>query len=372
MFSADVFIAFIYRCRFLLALSSIALVVFSVLGLQHFSFDASPRSYFKPGHPPFERFAAYEETYGRDFRIVMMLSAKQDNMFRADHLQAIIDATEQAWLMTGVRRVDSVSNYQHTFTDDDELIVEDLFPQAVLQQPQQLLQRQAIALNDASLRNRLISPDGKHAAIIMSLNVDADARDLHNAVIEQSYALEAQLEQQYPDIYISQTGNLMSNYHNILIAIQDVSLMMPLMFALMFILIGGLLKSVYSVLVSLIVAMLGGISALGLGAWFGIEYSMLAINALIISITITVAHCIHIFTQLFVELREHAKAQAIQRSLSINLFAVSMTSLTTMVGFLSLNFNDLPPAVALGNAAAIGTFLSWLFSLTLLPCLVSI
>ena len=166
------------------------------------------------------------------------------------------------------------------------------------------------------------------------------------------------------------TGNTLSNYHNIKIAIRDVKIMIPVMYGLMFILIGVLLRSLSSVFVALSVAMMSGISALGLGALLGIEYSMLAINALIISITVAIAHCIHIFTQFLVELRSKPKRQALIASLQINFFAVSMTSLTTAVGFLSLNFNDLPPAVALGNAAAIGTGLAWLFSLTVLPALV--
>ena len=271
-----------------------------------------------------------------------------------------------------MRRVDSLSNYQHTFSENDELIVEDIISAESLSSPISISQRKAIALNDIAMLNRLISADGAHAAVIMSLNVEGEDRDAHIDIVEKVYALEEYLKQAHPEVDIALTGNLLSNYHNLKIAISDMSLMVPVMFALMFILIGTLLRSALTMLVSMIIAMLAGTTALGLGALLGIEFSMLAINSLIITITITVAHCVHIFTQFFSAFKTQDKLSALKSSLSINFFAVSMTSLTTLIGFLSLNLNDLPPAVALGNAAAIGTGLSWLFSFTILPALVGL
>ncbi len=360
------------KFRWLYFFLSIAYVAFAAYGFKYFKFDASPRSYFEDGHPPFERFEDLEQTYGRDFRVFMMLSAKQGDLFNPESLSAIMEATEKGWLIENVRRVDSFSNYQLTFTEDDELMVEDLISAEVIESKALIDERKEIALNDIGVLNRMISEDGKHAAVIMALSVSDDDKAGHNRIVEASYALEEELKSKYPNIDIALTGNLLSNYHNIQIAIEDVALMFPLMFALMFILIGTLLKSPYPVFVAFTVATLSALAALGTGAWLGIEYSMLAINAFIISITIAVAHCIHIFTQFYVELNDKPKLEALSESLKINYFAVSMTTLTTMVGFLSLNFNDLPPAVALGNAAAIGTGLGWIFSLTVLPALVSI
>jgi len=51
---------------------------------------------------------------------------------------------------------------------------------------------------------------------------------------------------------------------------------------------------------------------------------------------------------------------------------VTITSITTIVGFLSLNFSDSPPFWHLGNITAVGIGAAWLFSITLLPVLVSL
>jgi len=56
----------------------------------------------------------------------------------------------------------------------------------------------------------------------------------------------------------------------------------------------------------------------------------------------------------------------------INFLPVSITSVTTIVGFLALNFSDSPPYWHLGNITAVGIAAAWLYSITLLPALLSI
>jgi predicted RND superfamily exporter protein len=62
---------------------------------------------------------------------------------------------------------------------------------------------------------------------------------------------------------------------------------------------------------------------------------------------------------------------AIIYSLKINGKPIFLTSITTAVGFLSLNFSDSPPFHDLGNITAFGVMAAWLFSITLLPILIS-
>ncbi|NNE05371.1 MAG: MMPL family transporter, partial [Xanthomonadales bacterium] len=65
------------------------------------------------------------------------------------------------------------------------------------------------------------------------------------------------------------------------------------------------------------------------------------------------------------------KAAAIVEAVRLNFMPVSITSLTTIVGFASLNFSDSPPFWHLGNITAIGIAGAWVLSLTLLPALLA-
>lgn len=366
------FVAALIRFRWVFFLLSLVFMGFALAGFRFFAFDASPRIYFDDDNREYERFLALEDTYGRDFRIFFMVSAREGDLFQGQHLQALREMTDKSWELPFVRRVDSLSNFQHTHSSHDELFVEDLFTNDILADPAQLAERKAIALANPAIVNRLVSADGRHGAIVLALTItslETQSRAGQD-LVAQAYALEEAIKARYPGIDITATGNLLSTHHNMQVAEGDIALMVPVMFGLMFVILGLLLRSLSTVLVALVVALFAAVGALGLGAWCGITFSVLSINALIISITVAVAHCIHIFTQLFKDLQAMPKAAALASSLRINLFAVSMTSLTTIIGFLSLNTNDLPPAAALGNAAAIGTALAWLFSLTLLPALV--
>ena len=67
-----------------------------------------------------------------------------------------------------------------------------------------------------------------------------------------------------------------------------------------------------------------------------------------------------------------AKRAALVQAFEINAKPVFLTSLTTVVGFLSLNTSDSPPYQVLGNVSALGVALAWLFSMTTLPALLAI
>jgi predicted RND superfamily exporter protein len=59
-------------------------------------------------------------------------------------------------------------------------------------------------------------------------------------------------------------------------------------------------------------------------------------------------------------------------SLRINLQPIFLTSLTTAIGFLSMNFSDAPPFRDLGNIVAMGVMAAFFISITLLPALMLI
>ncbi|MEG3768414.1 efflux RND transporter permease subunit, partial [Alteromonas sp. 14N.309.X.WAT.G.H12] len=63
------------------------------------------------------------------------------------------------------------------------------------------------------------------------------------------------------------------------------------------------------------------------------------------------------------------KYNALQESLLLNIKAVFLTSLTTAIGFLMLNFAEVPILSHLGNLTAVGVILACILSLTVLPAL---
>ncbi len=93
----------------------------------------------------------------------------------------------------------------------------------------------------------------------------------------------------------------------------------------------------------------------------------------IIVMVIAMADSIHIVTSVLLGMRRGLdKNEAIAESFRINIHPVFITSVTTAIGFLSLNASDSPPFHILGNYVALGVFCALLYSITLLPALLSI
>lgn len=85
-------------------------------------------------------------------------------------------------------------------------------------------------------------------------------------------------------------------------------------------------------------------------------------------LTVAIANCVHIlasFRQGLVDGLD--RTAAMTESLRINVQPVTLASITTTLGFLSMNFSDSPPFHDLGNFVAAGVMTSLVLSLTLLP-----
>ncbi len=90
-------------------------------------------------------------------------------------------------------------------------------------------------------------------------------------------------------------------------------------------------------------------------------------------LTLVVANCAHILITVLYGLRRGVSNEdSLLESLSINFQPVLLASTTTALGFLSMNFSEVPPFNHLGNIVAVGVLASLVLSMLLLPALVVI
>jgi predicted RND superfamily exporter protein len=89
--------------------------------------------------------------------------------------------------------------------------------------------------------------------------------------------------------------------------------------------------------------------------------------------TMAVADCVHILVSFLFNLRQGMrKHAAMQESIRINLQPVFITSLTTVLGFMTMNFSEVPPFRDLGNTVAMGVIAAFFLSVFFLPALVCV
>jgi hypothetical protein len=112
---------------------------------------------------------------------------------------------------------------------------------------------------------------------------------------------------------------------------------------------------------------------MGAAGFFGIKLTPISMSASTVILTLAVADSIHILVSFKTLMREGStKLESIIEAARINFLPVTITSVTTIVGFLALNFSDSPPFWHLGNITAIGIFTAWLLSISLLPAILSL
>jgi predicted RND superfamily exporter protein len=113
--------------------------------------------------------------------------------------------------------------------------------------------------------------------------------------------------------------------------------------------------------------------AMGYAGFAGIPISPFSGSAPVIILTLAIADSIHVMSSMITLMREGKdKLTALKESIRINFLPVTITSVSTIVGFLALNFSDAPPFHHLGNMASVGIAAAWFYSLTFLPAAISI
>ena len=123
----------------------------------------------------------------------------------------------------------------------------------------------------------------------------------------------------------------------------------------------------------MVVTVLSMLAALGLIGWMGMSLNAVSVGAPALMLTLAVADNVHILTTMFHFVRQGLpKHEAIAKSLQVNFKAVFLTNLTTIIGFLTMNFSESPPLRDLGNLVGIGVTIDLVNSILLLPALMAV
>jgi predicted RND superfamily exporter protein len=342
-------------------------------GAANLEFSTNYRVFFSEANPELQAFEELQNTYTKNDNFFFVVEPKAGSAFDRDTMAAVEELTEAAWQIPYTIRVDSVSNFQHTYAEEDDLIVEDLVRGAIDRDASFLDARRDVALDEPLIRDQILTPNADVTAINVVLQYpEKDFMEVPEAV-EVARSLQASIEASYPDLTIHLTGVSMLNNAFAETGMADGATLMPLMFVVIFALTWLIIRSMTATFSTLLVIMLSTMVGMGAAGFAGIQLTPIAMSAPIVILTLAVADSIHILMSLRGLMREGmAKTEALVEAVRINFLPVTITSLTTIVGFLSLNFSDSPPYWHLGNITAVGIGAAWIYSITVLPAALSV
>ena len=362
---------FILRHRW----ATIVLVLLSVsamaTGAQYLTFTNDYRVFFGTHNPQLLAFENLQDTYSRSDNAMFVLVPKEGDVFTRETLGAIAWLTERAWQTPYSMRVESITNYQHTSAAGDDLIVEDLAFRAGSLDDVELAQIRDIALNEPVLVNRLVSPSGHVAGINITIDLPGiDPIAENPEVVEFVRALRDEFRAAFPSIDVKLTGIVMMNQAFPEASQYDMTTLFPLMLLLFLAVLFFWVKEWSAVLTTFAIIVFSIAGAMGLAGWLGIALTPPSFGAIMIIPTMAIADSVHLLMS-YLQMRRSGENReaAMVDSLRINFQPVFLTSLTTAIGFLSMNFSDAPPFHDLGNIVAMGVSIAFVLSITWLPAL---
>lgn len=361
-----------FRWRVILA--AVFLVAAASSGILRLGFSGDYRIFFDEDNPQLLALEALENTYGKNENVVFLIVPDDGDATSETALSAAIWLTDAAWRTPYSRRVDSLTNFQYTTADGDALYVRDLVDPQQLSDPEARSRIRAIALADPRVEGSILATGGDVSVVSVTVEMP-DGNQLEAVAEVAGFAREiaAQAEEQFDGIDLRVVGTVMVNQTFLEASIESQMIFLPASLALMALILGILIRGVAGVAATGMVIVFSILASSGLGGWAGLPFSPPISPAPTIVLMIVVANCVHLLVTLQQRMRAgDTKRDAIIESVRINLHPVFLASLTTALGFLSMNFSEVPPYRHLGNFVAFGIGMSFLLSVTFLPAMLSL
>jgi len=364
---------YIVNHPWLVLLASLLFVMAAASGGRFIEFTNDYRVFFSDDNPELLAFERMQDTYTKTDNVLFVVAPKNGDVFTNKSLQLIEELTEAAWQIPYSTRVDSISNFQHTEAFEDDLLVEDLVIDAASLNSAQIEKIKTVAVAEPRLLNKLISPTGHVAGVNTRVELPGKSLTEVPEVAEFARQIAAEFRDAYPDHEIYMTGLAMMNNAFGEYSQKDMQSLIPLMFLVIVISLGILLRSVSATFA--VVAMIFStiLFAMGSFGWMGLKLTPPSASAPTIIMTMAVADAVHLLVTFLHNLRQgQARQKAMLDSLRINFQPIFITSVTTAIGFLTMNFSDVPPFHDLGNTVAIGVMFAFVLSITALPAMMMV
>lgn len=362
----------VIKRRWLVILATILLTFGIASGMQYLGFSNNYRDFFSEANPELQAFEEFQGTYTKNDNFFFTIVPNSGDVFNNDTLALVEEMTESAWQIPYSLRVDSITNFQHTWSEEDDLVVENLVEGATDLSKADLEKKRAIAIAEPLLRDQLVTEDSRAIAINVVVQYPEKSMNEVPEAVAHVRQLRDEIIAKYPEHKIAITGVSMLNTSFQEAGFGDVSTIIPIMYLILIVLMAVTVRSISGTVVTVAMILFASLIGMGVAGFGGVALTPISLSAPTIILTLAIADAVHILLTMRQHMRDgESKHDALIEALRVNFMPVMVTSLTTGIGFLALNFSDAPPFWHLGNISAVGVVAAWLMSVTFLPAMMS-
>jgi predicted RND superfamily exporter protein len=362
----------IIRHPWIIILIVVAIAAAASYGGKNLYFRGDYKVFFDQDFPQLVAHEEMQRIFNKNDNVSIIVVPKEGTVFTESMMAQIKELTDEAWQTPFSSRVDSVTNYQYTWAEEDDLIVEDLILELESIDPALVKRTQEISTVEPNLANSLVSPDGKVAVVNITIQLPDQKNNTAEVIKVTEFAkqLTDSFAAKYQSADFYHTGVILMNYSFATEGQKDMNTLVPAMFLMIILMLTVLLRSITAMLMTLVVIFLTVTATMGTGGWFGYFLSTGTINVPIVVMTLAVADCVHLVASAQFAMRQgKSRKEAVAFAMDLNLMPVFITSATTAIGFLTLMFSQSPVLADFGEMSAMGVMIAFFLSVTLLPAL---
>ena len=230
----------IIRFRWLVLLFFIIAAVLLGSGAKNLTFNNSYRVFFGADNPQLAKFDELQRVYTKTDNLIIAIKPEKGGVFNKNTLALVKELTEKAWLLPYSTRVDSITNYQHTSAEGDDLTVRDMLEgEAKDLSDQQIKYIKDTVLVEPTLKNRLIAEDALTTGVYVTFNlpdITEENKATHAFIVPQLAtkirALRDEMLQKYEGHKIALSGIVMMNNSFAEESQKDIKSLMVIMLSL--------------------------------------------------------------------------------------------------------------------------------------------
>ncbi|ELB2272522.1 MMPL family transporter [Vibrio parahaemolyticus] len=358
----------------LVLLATIFLIIVATIGGKNLYFRGDYDIFFDGTNKQLLAFDEIQTTFAKTDNLAIVIAPEDGDIFTPQTLSLIQKITVDAWQVPYSSRVDSIANYQHTEAFDDDLLVEDLLYSEYELTPERISKVKSIALSEPVLKSALVSEKGDVTVVNITVQLpEMDKTAEVEEVVSSINAMIDRYQRTYPDVTFHKAGIIAMNHAFMTAAQDDSSTLVPTMLVVILVFLTIMLRSILSVIATLIVIIGSVMATMGISGWAGMFLSTATVNVPTLIMTLAVADCVHVIATMRQSMKNgFTKAQSIERSIALNFVPILITSVTTAIGFLMMNMSDSPVLRDFGNLSALGVMVACFLSVTLLPALLKL
>ena len=332
-------------------------------GFSHLKMETDYRIFFDESDPMVARFDAFQQEYGREDSVYIMVDTKYHNgAFSDENIALVHEITQEIRSWPFVDRINALPNYPLVRNIDGDLQIGSGYTVNGddVERDRPLEEIIKAFLQEEAALNRLISHDGAKTALWVSLKLPSHARqDSSEQIYRTASGYLNRLSAKYPDLEFAMTGSVALDEAFAVANQRDMMKLFPLAFVTMIVLAGVIMRSILILIVSFVSVIGAVMIALGFAGFANIPLSSVSISSPTIVMILTVAQVVHLFVAYNHVGPMTNRQERIEAAVKRIMLPSILTMLTTFIGLITLVFSPIPPFVHLGMIASFGVLLAW-------------